>query len=199
MRSLRIALYFAVLVVLTARVFAQAGATGTILGTVTDSSGAIVSNAKVTVTNTATNVDFRTVTGSSGDFNAPSLNPGPYKVTVEAPGFEKYLTSNIVLTVNQKVRIDAALKPGAVTETVEASAQAVALNTDSADLSNLVSQQQVEELPLNGRNFMQLLLIGAGAVTVGGEQGTMRQGEGNAISVNGGRPEGNSYTLDGLV
>src|SRR6266567_2916617 len=199
MRSLRIALYFAVLVVLTARVFAQAGATGTILGTVTDSSGAIVSNAKVTVTNTATNVDFRTVTGSSGDFNAPSLNPGPYKVTVEAPGFEKYLTSNIVLTVNQKVRIDAALKPGAVTETVEASAQAVALNTDSADLSNLVSQQQVEELPLNGRNFMQLLLVGAGAVTVGGEQGTMRQGEGNAISVNGGRPEGNSYTLDGLV
>ncbi len=199
MRSLRIALYFAVLVVLTARVFAQAGATGTILGTVTDSSGAIVSNAKVTVTNTATNVDFRTVTGSSGDFNAPSLNPGPYKVTVEAPGFEKYLTSNIVLTVNQKVRIDAALKPGAVTETVEASAQAVALNTDSADLSNLVSQQQVEELPLNGRNFMQLLLVGAGAVTVGGEQGTMRQGEGNAISVNGGRPEGNNYTLDGLV
>ncbi len=55
------------------------------------------------------------------------------------------------------------------------------------------------DLPLNGRNFMQLLLIGAGAVTVGGEQGTMRQGEGNAVSINGGRPEGNNYTLDGLV
>ena len=63
----------------------------------------------------------------------------------------------------------------------------------------MISQQQVEDLPLNGRNFMQLLLVGAGAVTVGGEQGTMRQGEGNAISVNGGRPEGNNYTLDGLV
>jgi hypothetical protein len=199
MRSLRTGLYLALLVMLTGKLFAQAGATGTILGTVTDTSGAIVPNAKVTVTNTATNVEFRTTTSSSGDFNAPSLNPGPYKVTVEGQGFEKYVTSGIVLTVNQKVRVDAALKPGAVTETVEASAQAVSLNTDSAELSNLVSQQQVEELPLNGRNFMQLLLVGAGAVTVGGEQGTMRQGEGNAISVNGGRPEGNNYTLDGLV
>ncbi|HEY3628348.1 MAG TPA: carboxypeptidase-like regulatory domain-containing protein, partial [Terracidiphilus sp.] len=199
MRSLRIALYFAVLVMLTGRLFAQAGATGTILGTVTDSSGAIVANAKVTVTNTSTNTDFRTETSSAGDFNAPSLNPGPYKVTVEAAGFQKFVTTGIVLTVNQRQRVDAALKPGAVTETVEASAQAVTLNTDSAELANLVSQQQVEELPLNGRNFIQLLLVGAGAVTVGGEQGTMRQGQGNAISVNGGRPEGNNYTLDGLV
>ncbi len=76
---------------------------------------------------------------------------------------------------------------------------AVALDTDSSALSQDVSQQQVEALPLNGRNFMQLLLIGAGAVTVGGEQGTMRQGEGNAVSINGGRPEGNNYTLDGLI
>jgi hypothetical protein len=199
MRSIRITLCFTVLLMMAGRLFAQAGATGAILGTVTDTSGAIVSNAKVTVTDTETNVDFRTVTSSAGDFNAPSLNPGPYKVTVEATGFEKFVTSGIVLTVNQRVRIDAALKPGAVTETVEASAQAVALNTDSAELANLISQQQVEDLPLNGRNFMQLLLVGAGAVTVGGEQGTMRQGEGNAISVNGGRPEGNNYTLDGLV
>ncbi len=109
------------------------------------------------------------------------------------------MTSPFTLTVNQHVRIDLALKPGAVTETVDVTAQAVTLDTDTAELSNLISQQQVEDLPLNGRNFMQLLLVGAGAVTVGGEQGTMRQGEGNAISVNGGRPEGNNYTLDGLV
>lgn len=199
MRSLRITLCFIVLGILAGKLFAQAGATGTILGTVTDTTGAIVSNAKVTVTNTATNVEFRTVSSSTGDYNAPALNPGTYRVTVEAPGFEKFVTTGIVLTVNQKERVDAPLKPGQVTETIETSAQAVSLNTDTADLSNLVSQQQVEELPLNGRNFMQLLLVGAGAVTVGGEQGTMRQGEGNAISVNGGRPEGNNYTLDGLV
>src|SRR6516165_7595495 len=199
MRVVRISVYLTVLLMLSGRLFAQAGATGTILGTVTDTSGAIVANAKVTVTDTETNVDFRTVTSSAGDYNAPALNPGPYKVTVEATGFQKYVTTGLVLTVNQRLRADAQLKPGAVTETVEASAQSVALDTDSAELSNLISQQQVEDLPLNGRNFMQLLLVGAGAVTVGGEQGTMRQGQGNAISVNGGRPEGNNYTLDGLV
>ncbi len=199
MRTLRITLCFTILLMLAGKLFAQAGATGTILGTVTDMSGAIVPNAKVTVTNTATNVDFRTSTGSSGDYNAPALNPGSYKVIVESAGFDRSIMSGITLTVNQKIRIDVALKPGAVTESVETSAQALALNTDSAELSNLISQQQVESLPLNGRNFMQLLLVGAGAVTVGGEQGTMRQGQGNAISVNGGRPEGNNYTLDGLV
>src|SRR6516225_7383786 len=199
MRSLRITLCLTVLLMMAGKLFAQAGATGTILGTVTDSSGAIIPNANVTVTNTDTNVEFKTVTTSAGDYTAPSLNPGPYRVTVESAGFQKYVTTGLVLTVNQRLRSDAQLKPGAVTTTVETSAQSVALNTDSAELANLVSQEQVEELPLNGRNFMQLLLVGAGAVTVGGEQGTMRQGEGNAISVNGGRPEGNNYTLDGLV
>src|SRR5579863_2257582 len=199
MRSLRITLCFIVFGLFAGKLFAQAGATGTILGTVTDATGAIVSNAKVTVTNTATNVDFRTVTSSSGDYNAPSLQPGQYKVIVESAGFEKSVTSGFTLTVDQKVRIDVALKPGAVSETLEVTAQAVTLDTDSAALSQLVSQQQVEQLPLDGRNFVQLLFIGAGAVTIGGEQGTMRQGEGNAVSINGGRPEGNNYTLDGLV
>src|SRR6266567_2508787 len=199
MRSLRITFCMTVLLMMAGRLFAQGGATGTILGTVTDSSSAIVSGASVTVTNTSTNVAVRTTTGSAGDLYVPSLNPGPYKVTVESRGFQKSVTNTVTLTVDQKVRVDVSLKPGAVTETMQVTAQAVTLDTDSAALSQLVSQQQVEELPLNGRNFMQLLLIGAGAVTVGGEQGTMRQGEGNAISVNGGRPEGNSYTLDGLV
>jgi hypothetical protein len=188
-----------VLLLVAGRMFGQAGATGTILGTVTDSTGAIVPNVNVTVTNTGTNSAFKTVTSSSGDFNAPALNPGTYSVSAEAKGFQKSVTTGFNLDVNGKVRVDLTLKPGAVTETLEVTAQAVALDTDSAALSQLVSQQQVEELPLNGRNFMQLLLVGAGAVTVGGEQGTMRQGEGDAISVNGGRPEGNNYTLDGLV
>ncbi len=199
MRIVRLVLYFTVLLAMAGKLFAQAGATGTILGTVTDSSGAVVPNAKITVTNTATKVPSRAITSSAGDYNVPALNPGTYTVTAEAAGFEKTASSSFTLTVNQHARVDLALKPGAVTETIEATAQAVSLDTDTTELSNLVSQQQVEDLPLNGRNFMQLLLVGAGAVTVGGEQGTMRQGEGDAISVNGGRPEGNNYTLDGLV
>ena len=199
MRILRISALLLLLLALNPRLFAQAGATGTILGTVTDPSGAVVPNAKINVTNTATKITFQTVTNSAGDFNAPALNPGTYTVSGEARGFQKVVISSFTLTVNQHARVDLTLKPGAVTETVTTTAQAVSLDTDTAELSNLVSQQQVEDLPLNGRNFMQLLLVGAGAVTVGGEQGTMRQGEGNAISVNGGRPEGNNYTLDGLV
>lgn len=199
MRIPRLLVCFAALFTLSTCLFAQSGSTGAILGTVTDASGAVVPNAKVTVTNTATNVSVETVSSSAGDYNVPSLNPGPYRVTIEASGFQKSVTNQITLTVNQKMRVDGNLKPGQVTETLSVQAQAVALDTDTTELANLVSQRQVQDLPLNGRNFMQLLLIGAGAVTVGGEQGTMRQGNGNAISVNGGRPEGNNYTLDGLV
>jgi Carboxypeptidase regulatory-like domain len=198
MRALRITLGLIFLLTAPA-VFAQAGATGTILGTVTDSTGAVVPNVKVTVTNTATNVPFVTRTSSSGDYQAPSLLPGSYSVTAQIQGFQKSVTTGLTLTVDQNLRVNVTLKPGEVTQTVSVAGQAVTLDTDTAAMSQLMSQHQVEQLPLNGRNFMQLLLVGAGAVTVGGEQGTMRQGEGNAVSINGGRPEGNNYTLDGLV
>jgi Carboxypeptidase regulatory-like domain len=198
MRIVRMTALALLSLAMAGELFAQAGATGTILGTVTDAAGAVVPNAKITVTNTATKLSFETTTNSAGDYNAPALNPGAYAVAAEARGFQKAVVSSFTLTVNQHARVDFALRPGAVTETVETTAQAVALDTDTAELANLVSQQQVENLPLNGRNFMQLLLLGAGAVTVGGEQATMRQGEGAGISVDGGRPEGNNYTLDGL-
>ncbi len=178
--------------------FAQ-GATGTILGTVTDGSGAVLPNVRITVTNTATNTVVKAETSSAGDYSIPSLNPGSYSVTAEAPGFAKSKTNSFVVQVDQKVRIDLSMKPGAVNVTTEVTAQGVALDTDSTSLSQEMSGEQVADLPLNGRNFMQLLLVGAGAVTVGGEQGTMRQGVGNAVSINGGRPEGNNYTLDGLI
>jgi len=199
MRRRSLVLWVALLIISTGKLFGQAGATGTILGTVSDSTGAVLPNVKVTVTNTETGAAYRTLTSSAGDYNAPSLNPGSYSVTAEAPGFEKAKTSGFTLQVDQKVRIDISMKPGAVTVTEEVTASAVTLDTDSAALSQEMSGEQVADLPLNGRNFMQLLLVGAGAVTVGGEQGTMRQGEGDAVSINGGRPEGNNYTLDGLV
>lgn len=199
MRLLRMGLGLCLLLTATATMFGQAGATGSILGTVTDSSGAVVPQVRITVTNLATGTQFHTLTSSSGDYLAPSLNPGSYSVTAQAQGFQKSVTSGITLAVDQRVRQNISLKPGEVTQTLQVTAQAVTLDTDSAALSQLMSQRQVEQLPLNGRNFMQLLLVGAGAVTVGGEQGTMRQGEGNAVSINGGRPEGNNYTLDGLI
>ncbi|GGG74780.1 hypothetical protein GCM10011585_16890 [Edaphobacter dinghuensis] len=199
LRAAQATLLFVSLFAVSDRLYAQAGATGTILGTVTDSTGAIVANAVVTVTNTATDAKVRMTSSSSGDYQASSLNPGSYSVSAEMSGFQKSVTSDFTLAVDQKIRVNVVLKPGAVTETVQVMAQALALDTDSSAIGQLVSQKQVEELPLNGRNFMQLLLLGAGAVTVGGEQGTMRQGSGNAISINGARPESNNYTLDGLI
>jgi hypothetical protein len=175
------------------------GGVGAILGTVTDNSGAVVAKARVQVTNVNTNVTERTETTDAGTYSVPYLRPGLYQVTVEFAGFQKAVVEGITLVVDQQYRADVSLKPGEVSETVEVMANAVALDTETASVSQLVSQKQVEQLPLNGRNFLSLLFIGAGAVQTTGEQGQMRQGEGNAISINGGRPTSNNYTLDGLV
>ena len=177
---------------------AQGGAAGTILGTVTDNSGAVVPKATVDVTNVATSVTSHTQTSDTGNYTMPYLNPGIYRVTVQAPGFQKAVVDNVTLVVDQSVRVDAILKPGVVTETVEVRASAVALDTDTPAISQLLSNKQVVDLPLNSRNWTSLLFVSAGAVTVGAEMGTMRQGEGNGISINGGRPESNNYTIDGL-
>lgn len=179
--------------------FGQAGATGTILGTVTDSTGGSVPNATVAVTNVATGVSTRTKTSSAGDFTVPYLIPGTYQVTVSDKGFQKGIVNGVGLVVAQQARVNVVLKAGSVSQSVEVTANAVALDTDTPAVSQIVTAKQVENLPMNGRNFVQLLTLGPGAVTVGGEQGTMRQGEGNAISINGGRPESNNYTLDGLA
>ena len=179
--------------------FAQGGAYGTILGTVTDNSGAVVANAGIEVTNIATNVSKRTETTSTGDYTVPYLPPGIYRVTVQAPGFQRSVVDQIGLVVGQEVRANVSMKPGAVSESVRVEASAVALDTDSSAVAQLISEKQVDQLPLNGRNFLTLLFIGAGAVQTNGEQGQMRQGEGNAISINGGRPTSNNYTLDGLI
>ena len=189
------------LIVLSAQVllFGQSGATGTILGTVTDNSGAVVANAKVAITNLATGVTKNATTTSSGDFTAPYLQPGTYKVEVEAPGFQKSVVQNISLVVAQEARANVTLRPGATSESVTVEANVVALDTDSSTVSQTVTQEQVNELPLNGRNFLSLLFIGAGAVQTNGEMGQMRQGEGNAISINGSRPESSNYMLDGLA
>ena len=199
MRIIRTVLCFTVVFLATSCLFGQAGATGSILGTVTDATGAVVPGAKVTVTNTATGVPFNTVTSSAGDYLAPGLQVGTYNVSAEAKGFQKSITTGFTLSVDQKIRVNLTLQAGAVTSTVTVSAIAVALDTDSEALSQLVGQKQMEQLPLNSRNFMGLLLVTPGAVTLGGEQGSMRQGQGDAMSINGGRPEGNNYTLDGLV
>ena len=199
MNRIRHLALLAFVLVLTPTLRGQAGTTGTVLGMVTDTTGAVIANAPVDVTNTETGVTTRVKSTGTGDYTATNLIPGTYRISVQMPGFSKAVVGGIVLAVAQDARVNVLMKPGATSETVEVSASAVALDTDSSAVSQIVTPQQMSDLPLDGRNFTDLLFVGAGAVQTVGEQGQMRQSEGDAISINGGRPESNNYTLDGLT
>jgi hypothetical protein len=192
-------LFLFIVAAVTSHAFGQAGATGSIIGIVLDSTGAAISHAGITATNVATGITSHTESTDSGEYTLPDLNPGAYKITVEATGFQRSVVNNVGLVVAQTARINVKMTAGAVSETVTVEANGISLDTDTATVANMVTNRQVVELPINGRNFLQLLYIGAGAVTVGAEQGTMRQGEGAAVSINGARPESNNYILDGMV
>ncbi len=199
LRNTVIAVWAVLLVLAAGRLMAQTVYTGTITGTVKDTTGAVIPHAKVIVTNTATGVNSPVTTTSTGDYTVPNLIPGPYKVVVQAPGFGTEQVTGITLVVAQVARANAVLKPGATSATVTVTANAVELDTDTSAVSQLVSAQQITDLPLNGREFFDLLFIEAGAVTTGGEQGTGRFDKGAAIVINGERPESNVYLLDGIL
>jgi carboxypeptidase family protein len=172
-------------------------ATGQITGTIKDASGAVMAGAKVKVTNEKTNFTRETTTGDTGDYVFPLLPVGVYTISAEQPGFKQSKQSDITLLVNQTMRINLELAVGEVTQTVDVQATAAAIDSETAGIGQSVTQRQVVDLPLNGRNFLSLLFIGNGAVETSGEQGGMRQGAGNAISINGARPTSNNYLLDG--
>lgn len=172
-------------------------ATGQITGTVTDASGAVIPGAKVTVTSQLTGTSRETATSESGNYAVPFLPVSVYSVSVEKQGFRLAKSTDIQLNVADVIRVDLELAVGELTQTVEVRAATVSIETETAAISNLVSQRQVVDLPLNGRNFLQLLFLSAGAVETHGEQGDMRKGQGDAISINGSRPTSNNYMLDG--
>jgi Carboxypeptidase regulatory-like domain len=172
-------------------------ATGQITGTVKDASSAVLTKAKVTATNQATSQKRETTTNDAGAYVLPLLPVGVYTVTVEHQGFSTAKKSNITLNVDDIVRSDFDMAVGDVSAIVEVQSGAVSLDTESASIGHNVTQKQVTQLPLNGRNFLQLLFLNGGAVETNGEQGAMRQGAGNAISINGARPTSNNYLLDG--
>ena len=190
--------WLAMIVSLPATSSAQT-ATGQITGTVRDSTGAVMSDVKVAVTNQQTGLTRQTKTGANGDYVIPLLPVGAYVVTGEQAGFKLAVTSDVALTVDQIQRVDIVLDAGNVTETVNVQASAQVLDTGSASVGHTITEKQVTDLPLNGRNFLQLLFLGAGAVETTGEQGGMRQGVGNAISIMGARPTSNNFMIDGTA
>jgi hypothetical protein len=187
---------FALVYVATGTVMAQT-ATGQITGLVKDANGAVMAGARVKVSSALTGLTRETTTNEEGVYVFPLLPVGVYAVTVEHQGFRSARKAKVSISVDQIVRADFDLTVGDVSAVVEVESSAVALDSETASIGQIVSQRQVNDLPLNGRNFLQLLFIGAGAVETTGEQGTMRQGAGNAISINGSRPTSNNYLLDG--
>ena len=145
--------------------FAQT-ATSVIFGTVTDASGSSVPNVTVTATNAATQVSERVVTNEAGNYVFPNLRPGTYTVSCEASGFRKSEVTNVLVEVNQRGRVDLAMQVGEVREVVAVQGNVTTVDTFTSTVKEVVDSGRIRELPLNGRQTLQLQALLPGAITV---------------------------------
>ena len=198
MKSHRVTLPI-VLLVLTFCAAAWAQDTGSITGTVKDSSGAAVPNAAVVVASPDHGIDRHTVTNTDGEYNASALPGGTYDISVTATGFKKYQAKGVVLDVAQKARVDVTMQVGAVnTEILVEGASVAQVETQSSDLSGTVNGKEISQLELNGRNFTQLVTLTPGVSNqTGQDEGTVGVYGNVSFSMNGGRVEYNNWELDG--
>ncbi|MCU1270091.1 MAG: TonB-dependent hemoglobin/transferrin/lactoferrin receptor family protein [Acidobacteriaceae bacterium] len=176
---------------------------GTIVGTVTDPSGARISDAAITLTNRDTGEPIHLTTNSEGDYNAKLVKIGNYSVSATKQGFEKTIQQSVDVAVNQSVRVDLVLKLGSTSETVEVTGAAPLLQTESSSLGTIETEKRISDLPLNGRNFIQLAYLGPGANA--GQTGSNVSGgvfenerADEAVSVNGLRVSNNNFLLNGV-
>src|SRR6266545_5178011 len=166
--------------------------TGRISGTVKDSSNAVVPGATVTVTNEATQIARAATTDDEGFYVVTNLPPGNYAVAVERAGFKKVLTSGNVLVADGRLTVDLTLEAGAVNETVNVTAEAgETVNTTSGEIARVVDGEQVQNLALNGRNFLQLATLVPGAPLLDFDAIAQTTSGSGTIAVNGSRSDGN--------
>ena len=144
-------------------VYSQGGTTGTLVGLVSDPSGAVVPDVSVTVRSLETNISVTETTGTAGVFTFPNLRAGLYEVKAVKQGFRTATVPSVKLDVNATFRVNIALEVGEVSETVEVTTAAPMLQTDEATVGHLIEQQRIVDLPLNGRNFQQLQLLTPGS------------------------------------
>src|SRR2546426_7151283 len=176
--------------------FAQGAAN--LSGIVRDPNGAVVPGVSITARNLGTDQTRQTQSDSQGRYAFPDLSIGNYEVLASFSGFKR-TRATIELTVGQDAALDLALTPGGISETVliEAQSQQLAVETETSTYGQLVSRRQVENLPLNGRDFSQLVLLQPGVTQARSDQGDILSGKGPKVSVHGARTTGNSYMLDG--
>src|SRR6202795_3716322 len=145
---------------------------GSIVGSVTDSSGAVLPDAKVTLTNAGTGEKRAQSTGSDGLFTFVNLFLGQYRIDVEKQGFKHFVRPEVTVEVQQNTRVDAAMQVGEVSQVVEVTSETPLLHTESSSLGQVVEQRKADELPLNGRNIFNLIIISPAAVAQGGSGGS---------------------------
>lgn len=198
-----------VLALLFAKLATGQAVTGTLLGTVTDATGAVIPNADVTLTNEGTAVVSKTTSGPQGYYTFPILDPGQYTVTVTAQGFNKIVSSHNVVQVEETTRVDLKLQTGTVSQQVTVTGQTPEVETTTSDLGYTVTQQQINALPLNGRMFESLMQLAPGAMPSawgdfwenpagGGSVAPGGAGAGMYTEVNGFPFEANLYLVDGV-
>jgi len=175
----------------------------TVSGTVTDPRGDAIPNAKVSAKNLGTSVSTTTTTNTSGEFSIANLNPAEYEVSVSAAGFSTPVTK-VTLTVGAKQELNFSLKVGQLTEFVEVTGAAPAVETNNSTLSAEVDSTTVRELPLNGRDWASLATLQPGVASVRTQElitqvGAVGRGLGSQISIDGNRPTQNTYRLNGLI
>jgi hypothetical protein len=171
---------------------------GQVLGTVTDNTGAVVPGATVTLLDEAKGTTQTTITNDSGFYTFSYLNSGVYTVTVEMPGFKKAVYSGNRVQVGEKRRVDILLEVGEVSTTVEVTAAAAVISTDSADVASVVGQSEVIGMPLQGREFSQLATLMPGVRLTGRYGGALITDFAAAVTVGGTAANKNSYSIDGV-
>jgi hypothetical protein len=163
---------------------------GTILGTVTDNTQAVIPGAEVRIRNTATNAARIVFTDGSGNFQAPTLPVGVYEIAVEARGFKRAVIAGLTVAVDQRARADIQLEVGAVEQVVEVASAAPLIETDTASQGTVIDNRRIVQLPLNGRNFQQLAVLAPGVAAP-------VAGSGERFAVAGTRGLSNSFMMDG--
>lgn len=189
------------LLFLSASLFGQT--LGDVAGTVNDPQGSPVAGANVTIINVGTNAARTTITNGEGIYAFPALAPGAYGLKVEKPGFKTYSQTNVEVQVQSNVKIDVTMQLGQVSETIEVTSVAASLQTENATVGTVVEQKRIVELPLNGRNYLQLVALAPNTSTGFPSAGQARSRQGGfrsetSIAIGGQRSSFNHYSLDGV-
>jgi len=191
-------LFLSLVILLSSSVLFAQFDSASVLGAVRDSTGALVSGANVTLTNLETGISAQSTTTDAGQYEFPSVRVGRYKIVVEKQGFAKAIADDVVVNVSARQRVDLTLSPAQATESVEVNDAVSLVETDSSQRGQIVSKTQAVELPLNGREYSQLVLLTSGVRQSAVGTGSVSTNREGSFNVNGLRSTFNNYLLDGL-